>query len=306
MEGGDKMLAYPDVLKKLVRGNPAKDCRMSLLPVHHLPSTLYACLAGITYWSSDPHLCLRWRKVTQPQAQINQPSKTAGILSQLWRDWIKFISWLLGITLAFTVYNIGACALGRFLLDHFHLWDRNIPPDASELNKHAELIAALLASWLSTLAAIGVIIILNGHCFQLPGQCFILDFITLTLFLCWEYMGSGILLYYHYQSLWGVLADGVHMFTTKPLPRSILTMGFGGIKPYSRLKPPIHMSCRIMFIKVFNFEWDIWKWNEFKLGLISPMIAAVHQSTSDRLSSLALGDNFDNCTTREHHDRLLQ
>ncbi|KAH8795132.1 hypothetical protein DL96DRAFT_1300887 [Flagelloscypha sp. PMI_526] len=88
---------------------------------------------------------------------IYSPRSTS---SQLWRDWIKFISWLFGITLAFTVYNIGACALGRFLLDHFHLWDRNIPSDASELNKHAELLAALLASWLSTLAAIGVIIIL--------------------------------------------------------------------------------------------------------------------------------------------------
>ncbi|KAH8813652.1 hypothetical protein DL96DRAFT_500483 [Flagelloscypha sp. PMI_526] len=80
---------------------------------------------------------------------------------RFWRNWVVPIAWLLGITLAFTSYNIGAGALGRFMLDHFRLWNRVIPLDTPKLDRHAELIAALLASWLSSPVAIGLLLILH-------------------------------------------------------------------------------------------------------------------------------------------------
>ncbi|KAH8834696.1 hypothetical protein DL96DRAFT_1701725 [Flagelloscypha sp. PMI_526] len=46
-------------------------------------------------------------------------------------------------------YNISTCALGRFFLDHFHLWTRTMSPDAPTVEKHAELIVALLAGCVS-------------------------------------------------------------------------------------------------------------------------------------------------------------
>ncbi|KAH8813655.1 hypothetical protein DL96DRAFT_1715971 [Flagelloscypha sp. PMI_526] len=79
---------------------------------------------------------------------------------RFWSEWGDLTVWLLGITLAFTSYNIGAYALGRFFLDHFHLWNRVIPSDASKFDKHGELIAAFLAGWLSTPAALGLLNIL--------------------------------------------------------------------------------------------------------------------------------------------------
>ncbi|KAH8813666.1 hypothetical protein DL96DRAFT_1757537 [Flagelloscypha sp. PMI_526] len=60
-------------------------------------------------------------------------------------EWVLSIAWVFG-----AAYNIGACALGRSFLDHFHIWDRRIPADASSLDKRAELFAALIASCLST------------------------------------------------------------------------------------------------------------------------------------------------------------
>ncbi|KAH8829786.1 hypothetical protein DL96DRAFT_1590413 [Flagelloscypha sp. PMI_526] len=77
-----------------------------------------------------------------------------------WREWAELISWLVGITATITGYNIGACALGRFFLDHFRLWDRIIPTGVSEIDKHAELIAALLAGCLSAPLAIGIVFVL--------------------------------------------------------------------------------------------------------------------------------------------------
>ncbi|KAH8813668.1 hypothetical protein DL96DRAFT_1715983 [Flagelloscypha sp. PMI_526] len=73
-------------------------------------------------------------------------------------DWLAPIGWVLGITIFSAAYNIGACALGRFFLDQFHLWDRRIPSEASSLDKHAELYAALLAGCVSTPVAIGLLI----------------------------------------------------------------------------------------------------------------------------------------------------
>ncbi|KAH8795129.1 hypothetical protein DL96DRAFT_1690426, partial [Flagelloscypha sp. PMI_526] len=47
------------------------------------------------------------------------------------------------------------------MLDHFRLWDRVIPPDVPKIERHAELIAALLAGWLSSPVAIGLLLILR-------------------------------------------------------------------------------------------------------------------------------------------------
>ncbi|KAH8829783.1 hypothetical protein DL96DRAFT_1590395 [Flagelloscypha sp. PMI_526] len=77
-----------------------------------------------------------------------------------WRDWVEIIAWLVGFTATAAGYNIAACALGRFFLDHFRLWDRVIPSGVSEIDKYAELIAALLSSWLSTPLAAGLIYVL--------------------------------------------------------------------------------------------------------------------------------------------------
>ncbi|KAH8795133.1 hypothetical protein DL96DRAFT_1723785 [Flagelloscypha sp. PMI_526] len=70
---------------------------------------------------------------------------------------LSMIAWLLGFTAVSAAYHVGACALGRFFLDHFNLWERKIPSNASPLNKHAELLAALLASCLSTPVAVGLL-----------------------------------------------------------------------------------------------------------------------------------------------------
>ncbi|KAH8813695.1 hypothetical protein DL96DRAFT_1625161 [Flagelloscypha sp. PMI_526] len=63
--------------------------------------------------------------------------------------------WLTLFTGAFCGYNVAACALGRFLLDHFHLWKRTIPSDTPSIEKHAELIAAFVAGFLATPTAFG-------------------------------------------------------------------------------------------------------------------------------------------------------
>ncbi|KAH8795131.1 hypothetical protein DL96DRAFT_1723782 [Flagelloscypha sp. PMI_526] len=64
-------------------------------------------------------------------------------------EWMLPIAWIIGFTALGAAYNIGACALGRFFLDHFHLWNRIIPADASSLDKRAEYFAGLIASCLS-------------------------------------------------------------------------------------------------------------------------------------------------------------
>ncbi|KAH8813701.1 hypothetical protein DL96DRAFT_1716008 [Flagelloscypha sp. PMI_526] len=50
--------------------------------------------------------------------------------------------WVNLYTTASSCYNVGACALGRFMLDHFHLWKQTIPLHTSGVSRHAELIAA--------------------------------------------------------------------------------------------------------------------------------------------------------------------
>ncbi|KAH8824039.1 hypothetical protein DL96DRAFT_1616159 [Flagelloscypha sp. PMI_526] len=77
-------------------------------------------------------------------------------VKQLVKEWLIPLAWVLAITLAAAAYNIGACALGRIFLDHFHLWDRRIPSNASSLDKYAELYAPLLASCLSAPVSLGL------------------------------------------------------------------------------------------------------------------------------------------------------
>ncbi|KAH8813684.1 hypothetical protein DL96DRAFT_1625114 [Flagelloscypha sp. PMI_526] len=67
----------------------------------------------------------------------------------IWDDYGKPTAWTLAITTAICTYNVSACALGRFFLDHFHLWNRTMPPDVPNIEKHAEPIVALLAGALS-------------------------------------------------------------------------------------------------------------------------------------------------------------
>ncbi|KAH8824910.1 hypothetical protein DL96DRAFT_1682129 [Flagelloscypha sp. PMI_526] len=70
---------------------------------------------------------------------------------------IEFILWLLGLDAILCAYNIVACVLGRFFLDHFHLWKQSIPPDARSIDKYGELIAAFLAGCLSLPATLGLV-----------------------------------------------------------------------------------------------------------------------------------------------------
>ncbi|KAH8813707.1 hypothetical protein DL96DRAFT_1820965 [Flagelloscypha sp. PMI_526] len=62
-------------------------------------------------------------------------------------------------TAVFCGYNIAACALGRFMLDNYHIWAWTIPSTASSIEKHAELIVAFVGSWLSTPATMGALVV---------------------------------------------------------------------------------------------------------------------------------------------------
>ncbi|KAH8800123.1 hypothetical protein DL96DRAFT_1637024 [Flagelloscypha sp. PMI_526] len=64
---------------------------------------------------------------------------------------IKLYLILFEISVGSCLHTITCCALGRFMLDHFHLWKSNwiIPSDAPGIEKHAELIAAFMAGSLA-------------------------------------------------------------------------------------------------------------------------------------------------------------
>ncbi|KAH8813665.1 hypothetical protein DL96DRAFT_1625068 [Flagelloscypha sp. PMI_526] len=142
-------------------------------------------------------------------------------MSQFWREWGTFIAWLFGITLGFTAYNIGACALGRFFLDHFHIWDRTMPPYASEIDRHAELIAALVASWLSTPGALGLLVILftvdDWLRIEMKAKFQFIDYfstiVVVTLLTEWSFLlvaGAMLRPRFHYINL--VALQGVYWF----------------------------------------------------------------------------------------------
>ncbi|KAH8834698.1 hypothetical protein DL96DRAFT_1701727 [Flagelloscypha sp. PMI_526] len=73
------------------------------------------------------------------------PYSKSGIWFHYGKPTASILAWIAGVC----AYNVSTCALGRFFLDHFHLWTRIIPSDAPTLDKHAELIVALLAGCLS-------------------------------------------------------------------------------------------------------------------------------------------------------------
>ncbi|KAH8796837.1 hypothetical protein DL96DRAFT_1643326 [Flagelloscypha sp. PMI_526] len=94
--------------------------------------------------------------VRQPDVEVlSSPSK---------KEWFKDLPltiWLALLSAVSCVYCIISCALGRFFLDHFHLWPSRytVPSDAPSLDKHAELIAALVAGCLTGPATFGAIIL---------------------------------------------------------------------------------------------------------------------------------------------------
>ncbi|KAH8813806.1 hypothetical protein DL96DRAFT_1821046 [Flagelloscypha sp. PMI_526] len=52
-------------------------------------------------------------------------------------------------------YNTLSCFLGRYLLDHFHLWDRTLPPGTDRSRgKDGELISAAIAAFIGTLLSL--------------------------------------------------------------------------------------------------------------------------------------------------------
>ncbi|KAH8796841.1 hypothetical protein DL96DRAFT_1689011 [Flagelloscypha sp. PMI_526] len=77
---------------------------------------------------------------------------------------LKLIVQLIEISISSCVHTITCCALGRFLLDHFHLWHARwtVPPDAPSIEKHAELIAAFLAGCLAGPGTYGVAIVVDA------------------------------------------------------------------------------------------------------------------------------------------------
>ncbi|KAH8813704.1 hypothetical protein DL96DRAFT_1716011 [Flagelloscypha sp. PMI_526] len=98
---------------------------------------------------------------TSKQPDIETPYRP---YKRPYRGWVHEylvpILWVSFYTTVSSGYNVGACALGRFMLDHLHLWEWSIPLDTPSINKHAELIAACVAGCLASLATIGVVLIL--------------------------------------------------------------------------------------------------------------------------------------------------
>ncbi|KAH8813698.1 hypothetical protein DL96DRAFT_1625165 [Flagelloscypha sp. PMI_526] len=91
---------------------------------------------------------------------VQQPDLEALVYSHK-EGWVSKFFWrttfIIFIIAFFGGYNTAACALGRFMLDHFHLWNRTIPTDLAGIDKHAELIAAFVSGCLATLVALGIL-----------------------------------------------------------------------------------------------------------------------------------------------------
>ncbi|KAH8813697.1 hypothetical protein DL96DRAFT_1625164 [Flagelloscypha sp. PMI_526] len=73
---------------------------------------------------------------------------------------LKPTFWITLFTASCCGYNVVACTIGRFLLDHFRLWKWTIPFDTPSIEKHVELIAAFVAGCLATPATFGLLFIL--------------------------------------------------------------------------------------------------------------------------------------------------
>ncbi|KAH8795137.1 hypothetical protein DL96DRAFT_1567776 [Flagelloscypha sp. PMI_526] len=156
-------------------------------------------------------------------------------VKHFYEDWIGPFCIVLAITAFSAAFNIGACALGRFFLDHFHLWDRRIPSEASSLDKHAELFAAVLASCLSTLVAIGLFVIfikaddifkrwkMNFRFLNFPSSL-----LVLLVLIEWAFLPvSGAIIHPKYQYVNPVSMLGVYWFGHLPLlPLSIPLVWF--------------------------------------------------------------------------------
>ncbi|KAH8813670.1 hypothetical protein DL96DRAFT_1625075, partial [Flagelloscypha sp. PMI_526] len=170
------------------------------------------------------------------EAQVQASDST---MKRIIEDWLIPIAQLLGVTAAIAAYNIGACALGRFFLDHFHIWDRQIPTDASHINKYAELFAALLASCLSTPVAFGLIFMLFIYVdefldrleikFQFLDDATVSTMIIITFLTEWSLIPVAAAIFHpRFHSVNPVSLLGVYGFGTLVLlPLSILLASFG-------------------------------------------------------------------------------
>ncbi|KAH8817752.1 hypothetical protein DL96DRAFT_1623242, partial [Flagelloscypha sp. PMI_526] len=92
---------------------------------------------------------------------------------QAWCN-VKLTCQFTAITLLISGYNVAACALGRFFLDHFHLWRWSVPAGVTGFDKHAELVTAFVSSVIATPATIGVfwVVILILHEIEKRGVIF--------------------------------------------------------------------------------------------------------------------------------------
>ncbi|KAH8796836.1 hypothetical protein DL96DRAFT_1009556 [Flagelloscypha sp. PMI_526] len=93
--------------------------------------------------------------IQQPDIDsIYPPTKTRGKFN------LRLIVQLVEISAGSCAHTVTCCALGRFMLDHFHLWHSRwiIPPNAPNIEKHAELIAAFMAGCLTGPAIYGAVV----------------------------------------------------------------------------------------------------------------------------------------------------
>ncbi|KAH8824037.1 hypothetical protein DL96DRAFT_1818736 [Flagelloscypha sp. PMI_526] len=151
-------------------------------------------------------------------------------------DWLIPIAWLLPVTAAIAAYNIGVCALGRFFLDHFHLWNRRISSSASSLDKHAELLAVLLAGCLSTPVTLGLALAIfevedmlerKGRRIEILDS--MVKAVVVLFFVNWILVPiSGAILHPRYQYVTPVSLLGVYWFGNLVLlPLSVPLAWFG-------------------------------------------------------------------------------
>ncbi|KAH8825501.1 hypothetical protein DL96DRAFT_1817045 [Flagelloscypha sp. PMI_526] len=92
--------------------------------------------------------------IQQPDVEsLYQPPKKKLLLQR----WILLTIQLIEISIGSSIHSVACCALGRFMLDHFHLWSSRwiIPPNEPSIEKHAELIAAFMAGCLAGPATYG-------------------------------------------------------------------------------------------------------------------------------------------------------
>ncbi|KAH8824038.1 hypothetical protein DL96DRAFT_1713394 [Flagelloscypha sp. PMI_526] len=149
--------------------------------------------------------------------------------------WLIPIAWLFLVAVVIAAYNVGVCALGRFFLDHFHLWNRGIPSSASSRDKHAELFAVLLAGCLSfpiflalTLASLKFEVVLERR----GRRVEILDTrkaVALQVFINWIFVPvSGAIIHPRYQYTNPISILGVYWFGNLVLlPLSVPLAWFG-------------------------------------------------------------------------------